>query len=119
MLPQLRGAVGVALAPVPERRGNGPEFCGQSRNQDLGQETSKQRYLPFFRCGPPHVKHPPPSSDLPPAFTGAVPPNPPVGTVVSWSSKCVYFVRLRFPKFLTCMTFGSMETSTTDSVASV
>lgn len=88
-------------------------FGGKKRLGDI--ELLKALYLPFFRWGPPHKKQPP-SRKVPPTFIGV---GPPACTVVSWSSKCVYLVRLRFPKFFTCMTFGSRETSTVDSVASV
>jgi hypothetical protein len=70
-------------------------------------------------CGPPQRKQPPLSVPLPPALTGPVPPNPPFLAVVSWSTKWVYFVLPRLPKFFTCMTCGSTDTSTIDSVASV
>lgn len=100
-------------------------FWGQSVYSSCGisicTRYTKIRQLdePFFICGPPHRKHPPPVVDVPPAVTGAVPPNPPVPAEVSWSNKCVYLVLPRFPKFLTCMTLGRTETSIVDSVASV
>lgn len=81
--------------------------------------TNSLTVPPFFKWGPPHKKQPPPVVDVPPELTEPVPPNPPVVAVVSWSNRCVYFVRPRFPKFLTCMTLGNSDTSTVDSVASV
>jgi hypothetical protein len=75
--------------------------------------------IPFFMCGPPQRKQPPLSVPFPPALIEPVPPNPPLPTVVSWSTKWVYFVLPRLPKFFTCMTCGSKDTSMVDSVASV
>lgn len=76
---------------------------------------------PFFICGPPQRKQPELGFEgIPPGFARALtPPKPPLPAVVSWSTRCVYFVRPRFPKFLTCITSGNMVTSIVDSVASV
>lgn len=101
----------------------GGMYWGQSEGDwwELADVWCKT-FLPIFLWAPPQMKHitaPPGCPYFPLDLRFFTSPKPPSFCVVSWSKRCVYFVRLRLPKFLTCMTLGSIETSTVDSVASV
>jgi hypothetical protein len=107
----------LALFPVsPKPRQHIEDNLDRILNRNSSGGTGE---VPFFICGPPQRKQHPPSAPVPPVLTCTEPPKPPFPMVVSWSTKWVYFVRPRLPKFFTCITCGRRETSIVDSVASV